>query len=263
MFVVTEFTNSIVPGAAAFRIFQDMRGVQATYRITADTTTTLVQNLSASADVVYVQNASALTEPDLPNGKFGVITIDGERIMYRYRDTVANTVSGLQRGTAGTAANYHATGAEVYDIGVGNLLTDEYQNYVVKYTGMGDGTTTLFYAVNSDGTPIIDNVDFNDSSTAYVESIEVYVGGIRQYNYSEPQAQSEYRYIVTDFDPLAIEFITDNNPVSPLMPPAAGSEVTILQRRAKSWYEPGNGNASNGLALQETNTVAARFLCDR
>ena len=261
--VVTEFTNSIVPGAAAFRIFQDMRGVQATYRITADTTTTLVQNLSASADVVYVQNASALTEPDLPNGKFGVITIDGERIMYRYRDTVANTVSGLQRGTAGTAANYHATGAEVYDIGVGNLLTDEYQNYVVKYTGMGDGTTTLFYAVNSDGTPIIDNVDFNDSSTAYVESIEVYVGGIRQYNYSEPQAQSEYRYIVTDFDPLAIEFITDNNPVSPLMPPAAGSEVTILQRRAKSWYEPGNGNASNGLALQETNTVAARFLCDR
>jgi hypothetical protein len=251
--IVTEFTNSVVPEAVTFRIFQDMRGVQATYRITRSTTTVLAQALSATADTIYVETASALTEPDLPAGVFGVITIDGERIMYRYRDMVANTVSGLQRGTAGTAATSHAVDAEVYDIGRGNLLNATYQDYVVKDSGMGDGTTAVFYA------PSIDIADFGDSSTVYVESIEVYVGGIRQYNYSDTTANSEYRWIVSLFEPLAIEFIVDDTYPAP----AAGSEVTILQRRGVTWYEPGVGTPSNGVALQETNTVAARFLCDR
>jgi hypothetical protein len=251
--IVTEFTNSVVPEAIAFRVFQDMRGVQATYRMTTATTTQVAQTVSNTADVIYVENAAALSEPDLPAGVFGIITIDGERIMYRYRDLVTNSVSGLQRGTAGTATNSHAVGADVYDIGRGNLLNVQYQDYVVKDTGMGDGTTAVFYA------PSIDIADFGDSSTVYVESIEVYVGGIRQYNYSDTTANSEYRYIVSLFDPLAIEFIVDDT----YSAPAAGSEVTILQRRGKTWYEPANGNPSNGIALQETDTVAARFLCDR
>jgi hypothetical protein len=247
--VVTEFTNSIVPEAAAFRIFQDMRGVQATYRMTAATTTELAQDLSSTADIIYVVNASALTEPDLPAGYFGVITIGGERIMYRNRDTVNNTVSGLQRGTAGTGADSHSVGDAVYDIGRGNLLNESYQDYVIKDSSMGDGTTTVFYAPN------IDVSDFGDSSTIYVESIEVYVGGTRQYNVNQTDAESQYRYFVTDFGPLAIEF--DG------LAPAAGSEVTILQRRGVTWYAPGIGTASNGVALQETDTIAARFLCDR
>jgi hypothetical protein len=251
--VVTEFTESVVPEAAAFRIFQDMRGVQATYRMTTATTTTLAQPLSATADTIYVVDASKLSEPELTVGIFGAITIDGERIMYRNRNTALNTISRLRRGTAGTGAAAHIPGTEVYDIGIGNLLAEQYQDYVVKDSGMGDGTTTVFYAPN------IDISDFGDSSTAYVESIEVYVGGTRQYNYSETAGNSEYRYIVTDFGPLAIEFVVDGT----YLPPAAGSEVTILQRRGKSWYEPGNGTASNGVALQETNTIAARFLCDR
>jgi hypothetical protein len=173
--------------------------------------------------------------------------------MYRNRDLVTNTISGLRRGTAGTAAAAHDAGSIVYDIGRGNLLNQNYQDYVVQDTGMGDGTTTVFYA------PSIDIADFGDSSTVYVESIEVYVGGVRQYNYSNTTANSEYRYIVSLFDPLAIEFIVDDI----YSAPASGSEVTILQRRGVSWYEPGNGNPSNGLALQETDTQAARFLCDR
>ena len=250
---VTEFTESIVPEAAAFRIFQDMRGVQATYRMTASTTTTLSQSVTATADTIYVVDANTLTEPNLSIGVFGVITINGERIMYRNRDTALNTVSGLQRGTAGTAASAHVIGATVYDIGSDNLLNLAYQNYAVTDNSMGDGTTTVFYA------PSIDISDFGDSSTVYVESIEVYVGGIRQYNYSETAADSQYRYIVTDFGPLAIEFITDGT----YQAPASGSEVTILQRRGLSWYQPGVNTASDGVALQETDTVAARFLCDR
>jgi len=255
--VITEFTDSIVPEAAAFRIFQDMRGVQATYRMTADTTTVLAQALSATADIIYVEDAAKLSIPNLASGVFGTITINGERILYRDIDLVSNTVSSLRRGTAGTAATSHLIGTEVYDLGTGNLLNEVYQNYVVSNSSLADGSTTIYYA------PKIDIGDFGDSSTAYTESVEVYVGGVRQYNYSETQATSEYRYIVTDFSPLAIEFLVDNDPITPMLPPAAGSEVLILQRRGLSWYQPGVNTASDGVALQETDTVAARFLCGR
>jgi hypothetical protein len=251
--VVEEFTNSVVPDAMAFRIFQDMRGVQATFRITEATTTTLAQNLSSTADVAYVTNASRLSEPDLELGVFGVVTIDGERIMYRARDIVANTISGFLRGTAGTAAASHSTGAEVYDIGRGNLLAEQFQDYVVSDSTLGDDSTTVFYA------PSISFADFADS-TVETAAIEVYVGGIRQYAESDTTATSQYRYFVTDYDPLAVEFVVDTDVFPPLLPPAAGVEVTILVRHGVTWYAPGDGTASDGIALQDTETQAARFL---
>ena len=259
---VTEFTDSIAPEAMAFRIFQDMRGVQATYRITDATTTTLVQDLSASANIAYVESATALSDPNLPLGIFGVVTIDGERIMYRYRDTALNTISGLMRGTAGTAAASHSANTYVYDIGRGNLLAKEYQDYVVTnssdgtLTGnfpLGDGTTSVFSA------PLIDVADLGDSSTENL-SIEVYVGGVRQYKYSDTTATSRYRWFLSLFDPLTIEFVVDGSVYPELRAPEAGSEVMILIRQGVTWYEQGATTASNGVALQDTDTQAARFL---
>jgi hypothetical protein len=63
-------------------------------------------------------------------------------------------------------------------------------------------------------------------------------------------------YRATDYDPLAIQFLTAND----LPAPGAGVEVVILQRRGVTWYAPGNGTPSNGEALQITDTNAARFL---
>jgi hypothetical protein len=242
--VIEEFTNSIVPEAMAFRIFQDMRGVQAVYRITPETTTALAQALSSTADTVYVDNAQALSEPDLEAGIFGVITINGERIMYRERDVVANTVSGLMRGTAGTGAADHGAGSIVNDMGRGNLLPQQFQDYIVSNSSMGDDSTTVFYA------PSINFADFEDS-TIESAAIEVYVGGVRQYAVSDTSAESQYRWFVTDFDPMAVEFD---------IAPAAGAEVTILVRQGVTWYAPGDGTASDGIALQDTETQAARFL---
>jgi hypothetical protein len=58
-------------------------------------------------------------------------------------------------------------------------------------------------------------------------------------------------YTITDDAPVTVEFAS---------PPADGSEVTILVRRGVTWYAPGAGTPSNGVALQQTNTVPARFL---
>lgn len=306
--VVTEFTDSVVPEAVALRIFQDMRGVQATYRITDSTTTALAEELLATDDIIYVVNAAALTAPNLPAGRLGIITINGERIMYRERDTALNTLSGLRRGTAGTGAADHAVDSVVYDISSGNLLAQEYQDYVVSNTTLADGSTTVFEA--ADISLNIPNPD--DSSTLYIDNmVEVYVGGVRQYPYSQVDApQTQYRYVVATTSPVTVDFITTDDPLDPLLPPAAGVEVTILQRRGKSWYNTGAvvaaaamiagesyyinsvgttdftavgalenavgvlftctgptsgdgtvSTASDGIALQETNNKAARFLC--
>ena len=231
--VVAElFTYSTVPDAIEFRIFQDMRGIQATYRMTPDTTTTLVQPLLKDQDIVYVDNASALTQPDLAVNIWGVITINGERIMYRVLDLNNNTVSSLLRGTAGTAAANHSTNSIVYNMGRGNLAQAEYQDRVIYTNTLADGSTVTFSAPN---------IDLSSLSLAFAEqAILVYVAGIRMYT----------GYTVDSVAPATITFDTA---------PTAGYEVSILVRQGFGWYQPANGNPSNGQALQITQTDAARF----
>ena len=231
---ITSFTQSVVPGAMEFRIFQDMRGVQATYRMTPSTTTVTTQSVAQDDDVIYVGNILALTEPNFAANIWGVITIDAERIMYRYWDEQAGTVSGLLRGTAGTAASAHASGATVYNLGRGNLLPEQYQDYIVTNSTLGDGSTTVFTADDI-------NLLLDDDSTTRDESLEVYVGGTRVTT----------GYTVTSDNPAEITFTEA---------PPAGAEVTMLVRRGVTWYQQGAGTASNGIPLQETNTMAARFL---
>ena len=231
--MITEFTNSVAPDSMAFRIFQDMRGVQATYRITPSTTTNLTQVLSATDDIIYVANAAALDNPNIADNIWGVLTINGERIMYRERDTVTNTVSGLLRGTAGTAVTAHSIDSLVYEMGRGNLLPVDFQNYIVSDSTLADGSTVEFTANDI-------NVDDLDSTTLE-EAVEVYVGGIRQTT----------GYVVAATNPVRIDFTTA---------PASGSEVTILVRRGVTWYQGTGLTPSDGVALQDTQTPAARFL---
>jgi len=231
--MITQFTNAVVPEAMAFRIFQDMRGIQATYRITPSTTTATAEFVDINADIIYVDNAGALVEPNLDANVWGVLTVNAERIMYRYRDTVANTVSGLLRGTAGTAITTHASGATVYNMSRGNLLPQQDQDYIVSNSTLGDGTTLVFTA---------DNINLLlEDSTIRDESLEVYVGGIR--------VTSGYSVIADN----PAEILFDE-------PPPAGVEVTMLVRRGVTWYAQGIGTASNGEPLQITETAAARFL---
>jgi hypothetical protein len=231
--VVAElFTDSIVPEALEFRIFQDMRGVQATYRMTPSTTTTLAQPLLTGQDTIYVTDAAALTEPNLAINVWGVITINGERIMYRVLNAANNTVSSLLRGTAGTAAADHDTGSTVYNTGRGNLAPAEYQDRVVYTNALGDGSTTIFSAPN---------INLSQLSLGFAkQAILVYVAGIRVYT----------GYTVDSVAPATVTFDTA---------PTAGYEISLRVRQALGWYQPANGNPSDGRALQITQTDAARF----
>ena len=255
--MITQFTNFVVPESMAFRIFQDMRGVQATYRITPETTTFTTAPVAITDDVIRVGNAGALIEPNFEANIWGVITIDAERIMYRYRDTTNNTVSGLMRGTAGTAITAHAVDAIVYNMSRGNLLEEDYQNYIVSSTTLADGSTTSFIAdditltydasENYDTLPYdVGTITGDPGSYDYgagnpFDQVEVYVGGIRLFEGFE----------VVSANPAQI--ILD-------VAPPAGVAVTILVRRGETWYNRGITTASNGEPLQITDSVAARFL---
>jgi hypothetical protein len=230
--IIELFSDSVVPEAMAFRIFQDMRGVQATYRITPSTTTELIADLDDSDDVMYVANAAALTQPDLVKNIWGILTINGERIMYRDLNIEAGTVSGLRRGTAGTAVESHSTDAVVYNLGRGNLLEEQYQDTYLISNSTGDGSTLTYTAAD---------IDLSNLTTAQLDrAVLVYVGGIYQTN----------GYTVTASQPVSVVFDTA---------PAAGYQVSIRVRQGLSWYQPGANTASNGIALQVTDTIAARF----
>jgi hypothetical protein len=290
--MITQFTNFVVPEAMAFRIFQDMRGVQATYRITPETTTTTTAAVSITDDVIHVADAAALPEPNFDINLWGVVTIDAERIMYRERNTIDNTISGLLRGTAGTAIAPHATNSLVYNLGRSNLLSEQYQNYVISNSTLGDGSTTLFEAADINLT--------TDDSTLRPDALEVYVGGIKQSEHFIGDGTTTIfalnavvglsdsvvtidgdlqtvtsNYTITD---ATLTFTTAPVPgaiivvarysivaIDPVeiifeTAPATGIEITMLVRRGATWYAQGVGTASNGEPLQITQTDAARFL---
>ena len=172
--VVTELAEITVPDEAAFRIFQDMRGLQVTYRITDNSVTALTQNLSLTDDIIYVANARNLGEPDIATNKFGVVTINGERIVYRYRDVLANTISGLWRGTAGTAVATHNAGAEVIDMGRASVLDSLYQDYISSTTVVANGVSVVYTATNL-------GIEYYYGLFG-TEVVEVYVAGTRLFS---------------------------------------------------------------------------------
>jgi hypothetical protein len=228
--VLTSFTDRVVPQAQAFRIFQDMRGSQRLYRITSNTSTELVAPLLAQDDVISVLDASRLDQPNLAQGIFGLITINGERIAYRDRDVANNTLSGLRRGTAGTAAADHAAGSAVLSIGAGNLLPAEYQQRTIADNVLADGTQTEFTAES-----------ITLDSTDLAAAVQVFVGGILQ----------QSGYSVVAIGPVRIEFETA---------PPEGYQVSIRVSQARVMYQQGINSASDGVPLQETDTSAARFI---
>jgi hypothetical protein len=192
----------------------------------------LAQPLAIDDDIIYVKSVSALSVPDLDSNIWGVVTINGERILYRNIDFVNNTVSSLLRGTAGTAITSHSNGSVVYNMSRVNLAPNEYQDKLVSSTYLSNGTDTEF----------VTNINLEEYDIDFaVEVVEVYVGG---------SLQPKTSYYLLDINPVIVVF--DDAP-------PANQEIVIVVRQGLSWYQPGISTPSDGVPLQDTNTIAARF----
>jgi len=148
---VTSVTDGTVPEELSFRLFKDMNGSSAMYRI--DNSVTLTKDVADTDEKIYVNNVSKLTEPNLGLGIFGIAIVNGERITYRERNTVDNTIGGLRRGTAGTGIANHTKNSIVNDVSVGTSVTGS----VITSTTLGSDTnetsTTydkIWYATGND-----------------------------------------------------------------------------------------------------------------
>ena len=237
---VTMFTNSVVPNSLNFRIFQDMLGNQKLLRFNSTNTTELSQSVAITDDIIFVNDVTKLSEPNLTQGIFGQLIVGGERITYRSRNTGNNSVSGLRRGTAGTGVYQHSIGATVSDVGAGQQLPSRYQEVTTTdKTNVGDGSTKVFE------TSIV--IPTLIDSTEITDAITVTVGGTL--------LVPETDYTVTEVNPTSTE-------VTLVTAPASGVEVYFSQVTANVMYAQGTNTASNGVALQDQTTPAALFLKD-
>ena len=138
------------------------------------------------------------------------------------------------RGTAGTSAMSHNIGAVVYDMSKGNELPVAYQDHYVSTTYYSDGQT-VEYVLNID-------LDQVDSSIDVADAIIVTIGGTLL-----PQASYTVKYI----GPVTV--------VLDIAPPQ-GVEIVIAVLQGKTWYQPGINTPGDGVPLQLTDTVAAKFI---
>jgi len=242
--VIETFTQETVQEEIGFRIFQDMRQLQQMYRIIEETNTELTNPCTALDDIIYVADASKLPQPDPANGIFGLVTINGERIAYRERDTTLNTISGVRRGTAGTGAATHTRLDKVISIGTGNKLPVAYQNKFDKQKFTGDGTTIDF--VTTDISIV------GSDSTEVDGAVIVFVGGTQL-------KPTEFQ--VTTANPVGVRLDATQDDSSVLsQPPGVGVEVVVGVDKGQTMYKNGGSTPSNGVPLQYTNTQAARFI---
>lgn len=233
---ITVFTQNVVPSTLDFRIFQDMLGNQRILRINKYNSSQLTQDLTSTADIIHVLDSSKFDEPSLDNGKFGIVIVNGERISYRSRDVINNTLSGLRRGVGGTAAASHSSESTITNVGAGEVLPSAYQKTIKSNTLTGNGTNRVFVASN-----VI--LDTGLDSTEIEEAVRVRVGGTEL---------NDSAYTVTQVNPYAEITLVDA--------PKDGEEVYIYIVKSAVMYAQGTSTASNGIALQEQTTQAARFI---
>jgi hypothetical protein len=116
--VVRIFGSNTRQTAVEFRIFKDIQDNTKYYAVKPNKTTYLKQDLSLTDSWIYVEDVNKLQNPDASNNLPGIVFINGERIIYGYKDRINNRLGNLRRGTAGTgAATLHQTGTLVQDTG--------------------------------------------------------------------------------------------------------------------------------------------------
>jgi len=103
----------------AYRLTKDNSGHTNYHAISRRRETSLKKELKWDDRVIYVDNASVLSTPDVDNRVPGTIYIGGEKINYYRIDTVMNTISQLLRGVDRTSTPIiHKSNTIVSDAGV-------------------------------------------------------------------------------------------------------------------------------------------------
>ena len=142
--VITVFSRDTVGEFYSFRLFSDMNQTQALFKMNETNTTVLAESVGIDGDIV-ISDISKIYDPATTFGSYyGVIIIGAERISFTGIDTETNTLTGVRRGTAGTAIKEHAAGDTVTDCSDLSFLQNSIPVFVsVQVPEIGQPPITL------------------------------------------------------------------------------------------------------------------------
>jgi hypothetical protein len=130
MTVTTGLYNNTVP--VTYRVTHNMNANTAStnsalwpkyYGVSPSARTVLTANLNLTDTEIHVENASALSAPNLSKLIPGQVYINGEKIVFWGIDTHTNILTQFRRGADGTGAPaVHVTGSVMVDAGLPQLI---------------------------------------------------------------------------------------------------------------------------------------------
>jgi hypothetical protein len=107
--VITTFSNNTVNKVVGYKIFKDVLNVTSYKRIGERNNTSLSMDLKITDTKIFVNNPTALPNPNPAANSPGIVFIDSERIEYFTKE--GNALGRLRRATKGTGAkNYYKEG---------------------------------------------------------------------------------------------------------------------------------------------------------
>ena len=240
----------------SYRIFKDMNDNYTFLRLDSSATTTLAANLAITDEFIYVTDASKLPEPAPAGAQPGVIFINGERIVYYFKDNATNKLGQLRRGTAGSGAKPHYIGDVVVDGSQSQTIIDS----EVKTWYPGNvGTGTVYVTSNANtiyGTGTLFENELTVGGNIFLTDGS-YVGMITSITSNTVAVLAENpRVDSTDstFEYSANVTLTTTSGNSYTFNSATG------YLRSNLWYASGAGTATNGGGLFTSNTIQAQFL---
>jgi hypothetical protein len=133
-----------VPDELDFKVWKDMNDNTAVYRMTENNVTETTVRVQFTDDIIYLEDATKLSLPQLSLNQIGLAFVGSERLAYRYIDYNNNTISGLIRGIGGTAAQDHEVGSTVVDAATPNIIPIAYRDRITAEQFTGDGNTRTF-----------------------------------------------------------------------------------------------------------------------
>ena len=281
--VITSFSEEISYEPIGYMVFKDMMDRRFYKRISNEDSVLLSTDLNISdSEIVINGQVDWLDTPSIENLVPGVLMVDRERIEYYKQSynssTNKTTISQITRGTLGTGSpDVHKQGTKIMDAGIKQTMpyTDNTNAYeVVIREGLPNGKSVH----------VLETINFTSSANAH-DQVEVYVGGrklqkpttnsnpITKHSIDIAFDSNETNSAGTSSDVVqvpefTIEPVTDSTvkgfyKLTLRDEPANGTEVKVIQRTGKVWYNPGTSTPSNGETLQRAETTQAKFLLER
>jgi hypothetical protein len=240
----------------SYRIFKDMNDNYSFLRIDSSATTTLTANLSLTDNYIFVDDASKLPEPAVSGAEPGVVYINGERIVYYFKDNVNNKLGQLRRATNGTGAKLHVIGDLVIDGSQSQIVID---SSVRQWYAGNVATGTINVSANSTtitGTGTTFDTELTIGSNIFLSDGR-YVGTI----HSISTGTTATLQITPGINALNSTFEYSANVVATT---TSGNSYTFYSNtaylRSNLWYASGTGTVTNGGGLFTSNTIQAQFL---